>query len=97
MLLPVLFWRTELQSIPSGNFITICAASGSGGMEVIMKKLVVVGSRCPQNHPCPSIRVCHIGALKQQGVKAPTVDEDVCTKCGKCVRYCPMGALQLQG
>ena len=61
-----------------------------------MKNLVVVNSKCPQHHPCPSIRVCPVGALKQQGVKAPTVDNDVCIKCAKCVNYCPKGALLLQ-
>ncbi|MDD4076263.1 MAG: 4Fe-4S binding protein [Eubacteriales bacterium] len=59
-------------------------------------KLVVNKHRCPENHPCPSIRVCPVGALKQKGYAAPTVDESSCTKCGKCVRYCPMGAIKLQ-
>lgn len=61
-----------------------------------MKELVVFNNRCPQNHPCPSVRVCPVGTLKQDGLKAPTVDNNVCTKCGKCVRFCPMGALQLK-
>jgi len=51
---------------------------------------------CPQNHPCPAIRVCPVGALTQTGFKAPTVDEFKCIDCGKCVRFCPMGALILQ-
>lgn len=54
----------------------------------------VVESRCPQNHPCPSIRVCPYGALSQQGYGAPVVDVEKCTDCGKCVRSCPTGALQ---
>jgi ferredoxin len=53
----------------------------------------VIRHRCPRNHPCPSIRVCPTGALKQEGFKAPTVDMSLCTDCGKCTRYCPMGAL----
>jgi len=61
-----------------------------------MKELVVVNNRCPQNHPCPSKRVCPVGALKQEGFNAPTVDNDVCIKCGKCVSFCPMGALQIR-
>lgn len=61
-----------------------------------MKELIVINARCPQNHPCPSIRVCPVGALKQEGHKAPTVDNDKCIHCGKCVRFCPMGALQLK-
>ena len=59
-------------------------------------KLVVKLSRCPQNHPCPSVRVCPVGALLQQGYAAPTVDEDKCIKCGKCVKFCPMKALQFE-
>lgn len=60
------------------------------------KTLVVNKDRCPQNHPCPSIRVCPTGALKQKGFAAPTVDMDTCVKCGKCVRYCPMRAISLR-
>ena len=58
--------------------------------------LVVKTNRCPQNHPCPSIKVCPVGALSQQGYKAPHVDMNKCIKCGKCVKYCPMGALALE-
>jgi Fe-S-cluster-containing hydrogenase component 2 len=59
------------------------------------KTLKVIKHRCPQNHPCPSVRVCPVGALTQEGFKAPVVDQDKCTKCGKCVRFCPMRALAL--
>lgn len=52
--------------------------------------------RCPENHPCPSIRVCPVGALKQKGYAAPTVDHSKCTKCGRCVKYCPMRAISLE-
>lgn len=58
--------------------------------------LAVKKSRCPQNHPCPSIRVCPVGALTQNGFDAPAVDEEKCIKCGKCVRFCPMRALVLE-
>ena len=27
-------------------------------------------ARCPQNHPCPSVRVCPVEALKQSGYRA---------------------------
>lgn len=53
-------------------------------------------NRCPQNHPCPSIRVCPEGALSQKGFGAPTVDENKCLECGICADYCPMGALELK-
>ena len=59
-------------------------------MAVTVKK-----ERCPQNHACPSISVCPTGALKQKGFAAPEVDAEKCTQCGKCVRYCPMGAFAL--
>ena len=58
--------------------------------------LEVKKSKCPQNHPCPSVRVCPVGALKQNGYNAPTVDMEKCIKCGKCVRFCPMRALVLE-
>ena len=58
--------------------------------------LKVKTARCPQNHPCPSVRVCPVKALTQNGFHAPDVDDAVCVKCGKCVRFCPMGALVLE-
>jgi Fe-S-cluster-containing hydrogenase component 2 len=58
-------------------------------------ELKVIASRCPQNHACPSLRVCPTGALLQSGYDAPAVDQDKCIACGKCVRFCPMGALKL--
>ena len=58
--------------------------------------LVVKKNRCPQNHPCPSVKVCPVGALKQKGFDAPTVDMEKCIKCGKCVNFCPMRALLLE-
>ena len=58
--------------------------------------LVVKTNRCPQNHPCPSIKVCPVGALSQQGYNAPRVDMNKCIKCGKCAKYCPMRALALE-
>ncbi|MEI6100435.1 MAG: 4Fe-4S binding protein [Eubacteriales bacterium] len=60
------------------------------------KTLKVLKSRCPQNHPCPSIRVCKPGALVQNGFNAPTVSQDLCIQCGKCVSFCPKGALVLE-
>ncbi|OCN00094.1 4Fe-4S ferredoxin [Clostridium sp. W14A] len=60
------------------------------------KTLVVKISRCPQNHPCPSVRVCPVRALHQEGYHAPTVNSDKCIRCGKCVKSCPMRALKLE-
>ena len=56
-------------------------------MAVIIKK-----DRCPQNHPCPMVRSCPTGAIVQDGMNAPEIDEEKCIDCGKCVKGCPMGA-----
>ncbi|MDD3903713.1 MAG: 4Fe-4S binding protein [Sphaerochaeta sp.] len=60
------------------------------------KKLMVNPKRCPQNHPCPAIRVCPVGALTQKGYAAPVVNKDKCIDCGKCSRYCAFGALAMK-
>jgi ferredoxin len=58
--------------------------------------VIVINSKCPQNHPCPSVRVCPVGALSQDGYLAPKVDEEKCTECGACIEYCPMGAFEVK-
>ena len=73
---------------------------GSGKKEVAGnnadKMLMINRSRCPQNHPCPSVKVCPAGALSQRGFDAPTADQDTCIRCGRCVSFCPMKALTLE-
>ena len=59
-----------------------------------MATIQVIKERCPQNHACPSVRICPNGALSQQGYNAPVVDEAKCTMCGKCIRYCPKGVFK---
>ena len=61
------------------------------------KKLIIVKERCPQNHKCPAVNVCPVGALSQEGMSAPTIDHEKCIKCGKCSNFCPMKALVLEG
>ncbi len=56
--------------------------------------VVVRSEHCPQNHPCPAIRVCPVGAMTQKGYAAPVIDKEKCIKCGKCVRFCGMGAIR---
>ncbi len=60
-----------------------------------MIQLKVISEKCPQNHSCPAVKICPVSALIQEGFHAPTVDVSKCTKCGKCTRFCPMGALSL--
>jgi len=60
------------------------------------KVLYVNAHRCPQNHRCPSLRVCPTGALTQDGYKLPNVDMEKCIKCGKCIKFCPMRAIEFR-
>ena len=60
------------------------------------KILNIIKEKCPQNHPCPSVRICPVGALSQNGFDAPVIDREKCIKCGKCSTFCPKKALVLQ-
>lgn len=55
--------------------------------------VVVEKHRCPQNHPCPCVRICPTGAVTQNGFNAPNIDEEACIQCGECVRICPYRAI----
>jgi ferredoxin len=48
--------------------------------------------KCPQNHPCPAIKVCPVEAISQKGFGLPIIDEEKCINCGECINFCPMGA-----
>ena len=44
---------------------------------------------CPQNHPCPAVRSCPVGAIVQDDIyTAPRVDNEFCTDCGACTQAC---------
>ncbi|MFP4018684.1 MAG: 4Fe-4S binding protein [Bacteroidales bacterium] len=44
---------------------------------------------CPQNHPCPTVNICPVGAIKQKSpFSAPEIDESRCTGCGICLNTC---------
>jgi ferredoxin len=53
----------------------------------------VIKRNCPQNHACPAVRSCPVGALTQNGFSAPTVDSEKCIDCGACTDVCPRKAL----
>lgn len=80
----------------SKDFFNFLKTSDKDPKDVEGKILTVKNARCPQNHPCPSVKVCSAGALSQKGYAAPVVNVDKCTKCGKCVKFCPMRALVLE-
>ena len=44
----------------------------------IKKQLRIIIENCPQNHSCPAVEVCPIGALDQEGFNAPTINYDKC-------------------
>jgi len=62
----------------------------------LAKTLKVIIENCPQNHVCPSVSICLVGALTQQGFHAPVVDSGACITCGKCSNFCPKKALVLE-
>ena len=45
------------------------------------KKLKIIIENCPQNHKCPAVKVCPVGANCPQNHKCPAV------------KVCPVGAL----
>ncbi len=59
------------------------------------KKLSIKTENCPQNHRCPAVNVCPVGALSQNAYEAPTINHEKCIRCGKCAEFCPKKALFL--
>jgi Fe-S-cluster-containing hydrogenase component 2 len=64
------------------------------GDDVYMPKINVDGNRCPQNHSCPAINICPVGAISQEGFDLPQIDHKKCILCRKCTTFCPKLALQ---
>lgn len=61
-------------------------------------ELIINKKRCPQNHRCPAMAVCPKGAITQKDAHSlPVIDKEKCTVCGKCIRFCPMGAFEKHG
>lgn len=73
--------------ISYNNYITTCKGA-------IIMLITVSKQACPQNHKCPAINVCPVGAISQDGFSLPKVDQDKCIKCGKCISFCPTGAIR---
>jgi ferredoxin len=55
--------------------------------------LSIHAAACPQNHRCPLIGICPVGAISQNGNELPVIDQTKCIECGKCVQKCPMKAV----
>jgi ferredoxin len=62
---------------------------------MIGKKIIVIKEKCPQNHPCPLVNVCPVGAISQHNFDAPEVDQTKCIACGICIQNCAYGAFNL--
>lgn len=65
------------------------------GIIIMNKQLKIIVENCPQNHKCPAVKVCPVGALSQTGFSAPEINHEKCVKCGKCSNFCPKKALVL--
>ena len=53
----------------------------------------VNSEKCPQDHRCPAIKICPVGAISQKDFELPIIDNEICIECQKCVKFCPKGAL----
>ena len=53
-------------------------------------------ARCPQNHRCPMISSCPVGAIHQEGNSLPVIDAQKCIECGLCEQICGMSAVYPQ-
>jgi heterodisulfide reductase subunit A-like polyferredoxin len=58
--------------------------------------LIVNRERCPQKHLCKAVKNCPMGALQQDGKKAPTIDSSLCNTCGTCTGLCPKKVFVLE-
>lgn len=54
----------------------------------------ISAARCPQNHACPLVKRCPVGAVTQQGFHLPVIDREKCINCGLCYKKCPMKAVE---
>lgn len=56
--------------------------------------LIVDKNLCPQNHACPSVKVCPVNAITQSGFGLPEIDHSKCVQCMQCINFCPKKAIK---
>ena len=56
--------------------------------------ITVNKNKCPKNHKSHAVAVCPVKAISQDGFGLPVVDNEKCINCLKCIRFCPMGAIE---
>ncbi len=61
-----------------------------------MSTIKIDSAKCPQDHPCPLVSVCPVGAISQNGYGAPTIDKEKCIACGRCIITCPYHCLSFE-
>ena len=58
-------------------------------VEKMKRKIVLNKNLCPQNHPCPTVNICPVGAISQASpFEAPVISDEKCTGCGICTKSC---------
>lgn len=65
-----------------------------------MKTAYINPVSCDRSPGCPAIKVCPSKAIshKKAGMfsyEVSVVDPHSCTGCGKCLNYCPRGAIKM--
>ena len=85
-----------IQVYPRGYIDTRKATVPKG---VIIVRIAIDAAACDRSPGCPVKRICPRGAVEPveggayPGANGYTVNQDLCTGCALCVRYCPMGAV----
>lgn len=55
--------------------------------------ITVDKNKCPQDHRCPAMAVCPVGAISQKDFELPVIDSSLCIECKQCIDFCPKGAI----
>lgn len=50
---------------------------------------------CPQDHACPLVDSCPVGAISQEGFGLPDIDAEICIECGVCEAECGKNAVYM--